>query len=100
MRINKHIQYQRLLSKLVIPFFSMLLLVSCATVQKESSRPVFDKIVRVEPTEINIALDIEDPGKIIVTQGSACGKSDQPGEEEVILCDSNAHRLGVGLPLR
>lgn len=83
MRIKSPVQHQRRLHRLVMPIFLMLL-ASCATMVRNSPEPVFPRVARVEPTATSIALDIEDPGKIIVTHGSACGESDQPGEEEVV----------------
>ncbi|MFQ5881616.1 MAG: CARDB domain-containing protein [Candidatus Methylomirabilales bacterium] len=77
------VQHQRPLHRLVMPVF-LLLLVSCATTVRESTMPVRPRVARVESTATSIALDIEDPGKIIVKHGSACGESDQPGEEEVV----------------
>lgn len=62
-----------------------MLVVSCASTERDESEPVFDRVVRVEPTATSIALDIEDPGKIIVTHGfGGCGESDQDGEEAVV----------------
>ena len=83
MRIKRPVQHQRPLYRLAMPTI-LILLVSCATTVKDSPESVFTRGVLVEPTATSIALDIEDPGKIIVSHGFDCGRSDQPGEEEIV----------------
>lgn len=75
----KQFKTQRLLSGLLMLLFPMFLF-SCTT----TPGPISPPVVSVEPTATSVALDIEDPGKIIVTHGSACGESDQPGEEAIV----------------
>jgi hypothetical protein len=57
-------------------------LISCAIVPQEISKPVFIKLV--EPFTTELALDFEDPGKIMVTHGSACGEADDRGVMKII----------------
>ena len=56
----------------------VLLLGSCATAGEP---PHQAGIAPIEPTATPIALDIEDPGKIIIVHGSDCDESNQPDEQ-------------------
>ena len=88
MRIECSVRHQQPLYKRVMPIFLMFL-VSCSTTKIDSfkidsSKSVFDQAVRVEPTQTLAHLDIEDPGKIIITHGSACGESNQSGKQNIV----------------
>lgn len=83
MLTTRHIQHELLLNRLAILFFIMFL-ASCTTTTRDLTKPVLPQVARVAPSSASIAMDIEDPGKIIVTHGSACGESDLSGEEAVV----------------
>lgn len=47
-----------------------IILVSCASAVRDSPEPDFPGVTRVAPTTTNVTLDIEDPGKMAVTESN------------------------------
>lgn len=64
--------------------FLTIFLVSCTTTPRDTPTRFSAPTARVAATVTETAMLLEDPGTIVVEDGSACGESQQSGEEEIV----------------